>query len=226
MTLSDIKKEVEQVFPAEIEKFRSSFPYRLPKGYPTWDLLTAAALTICKNSGQEANDRSVILSSEMWLRWLETQSPLYCISKELLREFENTDTRDLPRIIPHGWIPPLPYLLLIPPCSTVRTPGGADVPYLMLGCSHPSLLNCMTSEHKVQISVAFADWNEELWITGTGLYPGQLVNDGKSSGKPTTQDELGWLGKITSLALQSLLALTYEPELGHCDLIAMDQTSM
>jgi hypothetical protein len=144
--------------------------------------------------------------------------PIYCLSRELLRSLQNTDTSNLAGLIPEDWMPPLPVLIIALPDDAIKTPSGGRVSYLSIGLSHPAaslryLLweNCNVA----RINITFRDSDNTLWtkiseLGASGLIHGTQNLLGTNSMDSIKQD---WLEGIVAIAMQCVMALSYLPEL-------------
>jgi hypothetical protein len=211
--MASIFRQAEQALSGdpELEKLRKSRPYKIPKSHPSWDLLSAIAYASVSG---DMGDDGTRLHSGLWRVWIASQAPIYCLSNELLRRFQQTDTADLPKLVPGNWRSPLPIYCLALPNNAIQSPQGHQVPYLMVCLHHPGVAQSLPSEHPHQISIAACDSNGTVWVSGRGLGEGVILPSNNQLGKNEADlAEMAWLQELSAIALQSTLALTYLPEL-------------
>jgi hypothetical protein len=159
---------------AEISQLiQTDRPFRLPKSHAQWsDLANIAAVAAM---GPEHKDQASRLHDQLWAYWFTDRAPLYCISNELLRAFEQTDTDGLGRLVPADWVPPLPLFLLALPNSSVQAPDGANISYLLVMLTHPDMDSPIVAEHPRQISVACLDAHGNIWFNGSGIFVSIII---------------------------------------------------
>jgi hypothetical protein len=197
------------------QELKKDRPFRLPKTHLDWDTLANIATTSAVEAYTgKTTDRASYIHGHLWGKWATSQGPIYCLSNELLRAFEATDADSLGRLVPPDWVPPLPLYCLALPNHAVLSPTGAGVPYLLVMLSHPAAQAPFQSEHDRQITITAIDWHGTIWICGTGLGPNGLILHRRQLGLDQTDDaDREFLSRLTAVALQSSLALSYLPEL-------------
>ncbi|NJR41011.1 MAG: hypothetical protein HC781_21930 [Leptolyngbyaceae cyanobacterium CSU_1_4] len=222
MTLSDIRKYMEQHPSPTLRKLRSSpYAYKLPKGYASWDTLSAiAALCVDGEPKKDLHlDPAANTHRLAWKWWVEDNLPTYCLSNELLRDFELTDIDGLAKLLDDSWIAPLPGMLLLLPNSSICTADGQPVPYVLVMVSDGKNKTPFQTEHSRQISLFFSDQSEATWVTGFGLGTGKILfrpNNKLGTEAIALEDEI-FLANMRSIVLQTVLALSYLPELIDAD---------
>lgn len=188
-----------------------SLAYRMPKGFSPWRTIggIGAAMIAAKGADIDAGTR---LNISAWEYWASAQLPLYCISNNLLRDFEQTDVDGLEKLIPDDWEPPLPGFILALPENSVRSPAGNPVPYLMVLLHHPSFNIPMRTAYPRQVSTLFIDWSCTTWITGIGIKSGErkLCYEEAFTDEPEISR---WLASIQAIALQSVFSLEHLQDL-------------
>jgi hypothetical protein len=213
MGFGEIQKIAESRYSSAVSAVRERFPYRLPRGYPSWNLLSAIAGIMLASDPSKAPDHGTGLHCFLWQAWLRGY-PLYCLSTELLRQFEQTDTDGLAALISEDWQPPAPLFLLALPENAIVSPYGHSVAYVLVCIQTPELPQLILTEHPRQISISFTDSNETVWVSGTGFSDNQIIRArNELGGAPTSNEDHQWLAEIFAIALQCALALTYLPEL-------------
>jgi hypothetical protein len=214
MGFSDIRKLVEQNQPELVNTIRQALPYRMPKTHLSWDVLSSI-IACTTGDFSKVSDQATALHCYLWQIWYQNRFPVYCISNELLRQFQQTDTENLTRLIPPDWTPPVAMFLLALPNNAILSPAGHGCPYILVALHHPDLPPIVKAEHERQITISFADNGEVVWLQGSGLGPdGDILSShNQLGGSQTDQREHEWLTSVFSLALQSVLALSYLPEL-------------
>ena len=206
--------ETEPSYAKLLARIRQELPYRMPKTHARWELLSAIATMMMGVDAKNAPDLGTYLHCRFWQQWVQQRSPLYCISTNLLRQFEQTDADNLPGLVPTDWVPPFNLFLLCFPNNAIVSPTGHAIHYMLVGLMHPEIPPVLKSEHPRQISVALTDNEECVWVSGSGLGDGKLLHERNKLGSdPTDEREEAWLEQMISLGLQSAMAISYLPEL-------------
>jgi hypothetical protein len=214
MSFSDIEKIVAAHHADIVQTIRCDLPYQLPKTHPRWELLSAIAACMCITDLTQAPDQGTALHTGLWQIWYRDRYPIYCLSNELLRQFQQTDAADLAKIVPSDWIPPVALFLLLLPNNAVKSPSGQWVPYILVSLHHPEIRAVTTSEHPRQISIALSDNSEVVWVSGSGLGDGTILHSRNELGSSKAdQIEIDWLRDLLGIAFQSAMTLTYLPDL-------------
>ena len=214
MSFRDIQKFAESNLLKTVTQVRTGLPYILPKTHPDWQMLSAIAAIMLSCDVQDAPDQGTALHTYMWQVWVENRYPLYCLSNELLRQFEQTEADNLASLIPDDWVPPFPLFLVCLPNNAVLSPAGAWCPYILVLIHHPDLEKMISGEHEKQISIGISDNAEVVWVSGSGYMDGKIIeSNNQLGGSKTDQAEHDWLKKVFAIALQSLLTISYMPEL-------------
>ncbi len=198
-----------------VQTVRRSLPYNIPRSHASWEMLSA--IVACINIGGTAHktDQGCALHSHLWRSWYQNRYPLYCLSNELLRQFQQTDTKNLAKLVPADWRPPVPLLLLLLPNNAIVSPKGHYCPYILVAFNHPEIKPVIATEYPRQISIATSDNSEVVWVRGSGLGEhGEIITSRNDLGSSAIQiQESAWLEELFGIALQSSLALTYLSEL-------------
>lgn len=167
---------------------REERPYRLPKDFPSWAEYAEMACLSVMSPHKNVN-------ALIWQDFLAFNGPLYCISKELLRQFQQTETDSLNSIIPEDWTLPYPALMIALPRNVVELPNKTTLQYILVRWQEDVL--------------AFGAYDSEAnsW--------GKVIAIKKQFDRPYQLSgiELETQNAIESIALQALMALSYIPEL-------------
>jgi hypothetical protein len=119
--------------------------------------------------------------------------------------------------VPPDWQPPVPVLLLALPNGAIKAPDGAEISYLLIGCATPDQpfsLFRHPGPRARRLVTAFSDSNGNIWAAVSRLTSdGQLGFLGVAPGYDVTQLEQNWQNSLQAIALQSLMAISYIPEL-------------
>ena len=130
---------------SETALVRRERPYKLPRGYLRWEVLSAivggnvAAFCNKNVTVQLSRDQASTLNMYRTVLWFVQDAPLYCISKEMLREFQETDILEQDYLLADLEIA-VPTFMLVLPENAIHTPEGANVPYFLVHVSarnHP-----------------------------------------------------------------------------------------
>jgi hypothetical protein len=214
ITPSDLRKIVaaDSRLSAIAALVRSERPFRMPKTHIPWaDLANIAAVVSMEHQHKDAASR---LHDVLWVEFMLTSAPVYCLSNELLRAFEATDFDGLGRLVPPDWGPPLPLFLLALPHAAVCAPDGAHINYLMVMIHHPDLTLPIAAEHPTQITISCLDGHGNIWFNGSGIGPDGITTSERMMGaNPTDDADRAFLSRMVGVALQSVLAMSYLPEL-------------
>jgi hypothetical protein len=171
-------------------------PYRLPKNYPRWSEVSREIATIAASVG-DRNGRSH--HREIWRSWIDDHAPIYCISKELIRQFELTSLDGIEGLLGDGWIPPLPRFLLALPNHVYR-PGLQDSPIQLIAMDFadaPSVIR----------------WSAiDTECTAWGAY-GAIEQSSELTQNSINFSGVGRVDQISGLVLQSALAMAFVPDL-------------
>jgi hypothetical protein len=215
MTFKDVQKFMEARYSSELAAVRNAMAYRIPKTHTRWETLSALIAWALPPVGDVAPaDEGSKLHIYFWHRWYEGRFPMYCLSTNLLRQFEAADTAGLSHLITPEWTPPTSLFLLLLPQNAVTSPAGNHCPYILVGCCHPRIDSIIKGEFEIQLSIATSDDAEVTWVKGRGIQNGQIIAERKNLGSSAVeQPELIWLDTLFNIALQAILTLSFLPEL-------------
>lgn len=157
--------------------------------------------------------------------WLVQDAPIYCLDKNLLQLFTQTDVGD-ENLIFKDLIAHLPIhsLMLLLPEREVRSPDGGYVDYLNIHCSnvkHPEWstgekyglkVPYLYHEHEVNIHFGCVDTRGTVWFSGWGIDEGGKLEqrDGDLGRDRTHEADKVFLREVRSLVMQSLMFLSFE----------------
>ncbi|MCT7971242.1 hypothetical protein [Laspinema olomoucense] len=203
--------------------------YHLPKEFGKWQSI-ASEIAMCMDVhdlGKSRLDLASQLTTNRTFLWFLTDSPVYCINSQLLRDLLETDVNKLSAIAGLVETVPLHTFMVVFP-SWFKTPDGLPIKYAILHWgdkSKPSQsmasgygmsLPYWPQEYQVNIHLCFScNCGEIVWFSGTGLEDGQLkVNPDYALGNATiTESEKDFVEQLRSLTIQIFLLLAYKPEL-------------
>lgn len=211
----------------ELALIRQKRPYRTPKGYPSWRFLSGQiAGSLMFRS--VAPDPAAYIHHQRAILWYCQNAPVYCLSKELLRSFHDTDILDQAELL-SSLQPPLPTLLLLFPQNAITTPEGDALDWSILHWSdraHPERSQGSADgyrasaiphgEHPSNLHWSAVDNGGTLWYAGTTLTEdGRVIfsHDAQVGQNLMDAQEQSFLDQMRSLALQVFLALTYRDDL-------------
>jgi hypothetical protein len=203
--------------------------YQLPKEFGKWQSI-ASEIAMCMDVHQLGKSR-LDLASQLTINrtflWFLTDSPVYCINSQLLRDLLETDVNKLSAIAGLVDTVPLHTFMIVFP-SWFKTPDGFPIKYAILHWgdkSKPSQsiaegygmsLPYWPQEYQINIHLCFScNCGEVVWFSGTGLEDGQLkINPHYALGNATiNQNEKDFVEQLRSLTVQIFLLLAYKPEL-------------
>jgi hypothetical protein len=212
---SDLANTVEKYGADLLRQFKAEMPYKLPKTHPKWDVIARLRTftLLCRKEGlSTSSDRNLgafISHAKSFDQWEHSRCPVYCLGLDLMRQFELTNADNLPSLVPSDWEAPLPSLMLIPPANSlvVFPEIGCHVVYILAaakgrgevaGFADPGIVvSFMTNTgHPISWYRSLDDWSFDINIEGEGYEEFSPV-----------------LKRVISIALQSILSLSYLPEL-------------
>jgi hypothetical protein len=204
-------------FADRLRDYRLARPFKLPRNYPSWETLSILALAHGLGRIPPNINECLNVYGYLWKYWARFTGPIYCLDRELLRQFQLTDAAGLGKIVPPDWQPPVPVLLLALPKGGIKTPDEAEVSYLLIGCDTPdqpfSLIRYPGPQVR-RLVTAFSDSKSNVWTNTSRLTSdGQLDLSGAVLGYEITPLEQAWQDSLQAIALQSLMAIAYIPDL-------------
>lgn len=230
LSLSVYCRLIEEAQPDLIETVRAR-PYKMPKGYITWQNLSALVamyLAVVKSSigRQSQSDIPTEIAALRMTQWFLQDAPLYCLSTDLLRAFENADLSNVFELF-KGFETSLPTFLIALPNNAVRTEEGSALSFLCVHVSErdrPELsiaegygikVPYLNHEGQMHVHLSSLDSTGVTLISGlTADDDGQLYDSGKIlSAQDLSESDLSDASRMKKIALQCLLALAYSPEL-------------
>ena len=203
--------------------------YWIPRGYIGWKTLSgiiALSLSTCEIKYASV-DISTFLHSYRTALWFAQDAPIYCLTKELIEAFDNTDALHKPGILA-GWKPSLPTFLLAIPKGLIHTPDDGEIDYLVVSCNDSEYpewnqakwkhiqIEPFKLEHKLHFQICTVDSKETVWMSGTAIAPDNslIYQENSNLGKSLmTSDDRQFIGRIRNLVINTLLALEFSPSL-------------
>ena len=209
---------------------REEVNYRMPSEYISWQVLSQVigiVLSTCELSYAKT-DISAFLHSYRIALWFAQNAPVYCLTRELIEAFDQTDVLHKPGIM-CGWQPSLPTFLLAIPKGAINTPDGAYIDYLTVSCSdfnHPEwnsgkwrnfTIEPFNQKYPLYFQFCTVDSKETVWTSGTAIDEGgnTLIYDENSNiGRNTlTPEDRLFLKRLRNLVLNIILTLEFLPTL-------------
>lgn len=239
MKLKDIAKVLET---SEIQPFvnliRKERPYRTPKGYIKWEVLSTI-LALCIESREDSRlDKASRLNSYKCALWLVQDAPVYALSPGIIQAFQDSDVLEEKALFAEIE-PPLRTFMLLFPQGLIKTPDGSHLDWMVVHFADRELLSvsagsafgievpAFSHDHERNLHWSGVCNEETVWFSGSGLLrTGELVHSDQQLGRSnvTTADQK-FLAGMRSLCLQSLLALSYAPDLVEQEEVARQKAS-
>lgn len=230
LTLSRYCKDIEAVRPDLVGIVRSR-PYKMPKGYISWQRLSpiiAVNLGLVRAGDRELarEDLPTRITAFKLAQWFLQDAPLYCLSIDLLRAFEQSDLSNLYELF-EGFETTLPTFLIALPENALRTAEGATMSFLCVHIAdenHPELSEAEGHGIRVpylkhdgwkNVHISTIDSQCATWVSGlTVNRRGGLYDSGAILGAQSlSASDLSDADRMKKIGLQCLLALAYSPEL-------------
>ena len=230
LSLSSYCRLIEETQPELVETVRAR-PYKMPKGYISWHQLSALVamyLAVVKAGIGHRNpdDLPTEIAALRMTQWFLQDAPLYCLSTDLLRAFENADLSNVFELF-QGFETSLPTFLVALPNNAVRTVEGSTLSFLCVHVSErdrPELsvaegygLKVPYLDHDGQMHVHLSSMDSigVTLISGlTVAQEGRLYDSGQiMSAQDLSASDISDANRMKKIALQCLLALAYSPEL-------------
>lgn len=227
MNLKDVAKIINDNPNALLETIRRERPYRTPKGYLRWEVISALIALEIKTLNQKQDIAAHQHSCKSAL-WLIQDAPIYCLTPSLLQAFNQSDVLDQKELFTEIQ-PPLSIFMLLFPQGMVNTPTENHLDWMIVNLVDEKNLPCLQTSDLFKIQIlstpngkyervlhcSGVDSNNTTWFFCCGISEnGEIINGNCDLGANPLNDS-DWLfgEKMRSLALQSLLAITYAPEL-------------
>lgn len=211
---------------ALIELIRTHRPYRTPKGYIKWDILSAILACCIENRDHPALDHASRLNSYKCALWFVQDAPVYALSPGLLQAFLDSDVLEQRELFA-DFDPPLKTFMVLFPQGMVRTPEGSHLdwgvvhfadtknPLHSTGSQFGIKVPYLEHEHEKNLHWSGVCDDEICWFSGSGLsQTGELIHSDEQHGRnKVTEADKEFLATMRSLTLQCLLALSFSPDL-------------
>ena len=230
LSLSSYCRMVEESQPELVEVVRAR-PYKMPKGYIGWHHLSALvamymAVVRAGIGHRPQEDIATEIAALRMTQWFIQDAPVYCLSIDLLRAFENADLSNVLELF-RGFEASLPTFLVALPDNAVRTAEGSALSFLCVHVSErdrPELsiaegygLKVPYVEHDGPMHVHLSSMDSIGVTLISGLTvdeKGQLYDSGRIlNPQDLSASDISDANRMKKIALQCLLALVYSPEL-------------
>ena len=226
MTPHELAKLLEADKNPILELVRTHRPYKTPKGFMDWRALSAIVALCLDMYSDQSQDLASRLNASRTALWFVQDAPMYCLNKELLRAFEQSDVEQNSGLLA-DLRPPLPTFILLFPQNSIKTPEFGVLDFCVVHLSdveHPEYsigeafgieVPYLKHEHDRNLHWSGVDTKEVVWFSGCGLKDdGRVIHSRRDLGEEkTTDQDHDFLSKIRSVILQCILTLTYAPEL-------------
>lgn len=228
MSLKEVVRFVERTDDSGLlKKIRSLRPYKIPTGYMQWRELSAIIALGCEGFGYDNPDLASRLHAQKSALWFIQNAPIYCISEELLQAFNNTDIVNQKELLANLQPPLFTFILLFPQGKIISSEGNSfdmivvhladkNYPQRSQGSAHGINVPYFPHYQEKNFHWSGTDSEENIWFSGMGLKSdGEVIfSETIAAGSLAVnkKDEI-FIEKIRAIALQSMLALAYEPEL-------------
>ena len=201
--------------PGFVEWLEKELPYKLPKPYPLWrKVLEQGAITLlASHSATETNDYSLHSHAESWRELVHEKTPLYCISKDIIRDFQQTDITEGEPFFPKDWIPKILRFVAVFPDSVIKDceNNGIVMAFVEAFSRVPKDLAMFSK------GVMITAINQKGIIYSTAFGIGDagelLINPNLMAGSCSMTPEEGlFLQDFRSIIIQSILCLEFVPQ--------------
>jgi hypothetical protein len=231
----DLQKQIERTVLQDpfIQLVRKKLPYKIPKGFMNWKALSrqiAISLDMIATFGRfslpcdEINSR-YIYQTESWFRG---KFPLYLLSLNLCRAFDQSQVLDKPNCLLHLTIPVEEFILL-PPLGMIKTENSFFIDHIVVNAyktdgiskrfkdSLGGFINYDEAGIKTMVAWSAVDNRGTVYSIARGLksdgtfyeYNRQFIG----SNSVLSKTDLVLVDRINNIVLQSILVQAYKPEL-------------
>lgn len=217
MTKDSMNKRaiVESILPGFFELLQEELPYKIPKPFPDWQKILehGAGIMLAARRQVVKNDFALLLHSEHWETLLKEKIPVYCLGKNIIRDFELTEVKEREPFLPKDWEPRLKDLMVLFPDSVIQTPDKDSVLYAFIKPFNHPLRNIASFKKGVHISAMTRTGTIYNTIFGIGDN-GEILNTEilLRGSHEITSHEHGFLKDFRSIIIQVLLCLEYVPQ--------------
>jgi len=211
-----------------VANIREDVNYRMPSEYISWEVLSQIiAIGLSCELSYATTDISAFFHSYRIALWFAQNAPMYCLTRELIEAFDQTDALHKPGIL-CGWQPSLPTFLLAIPKGAICTPDGAYLDYLTVSCSdfnHPEwnsakwrniTIEPFNLKYPLYFQFCAVDTKETVWTSGTAIEGGNtLIYDENSNiGRNTlTALDRVFIQRLRNLVINVILTLEFLPSM-------------
>lgn len=226
MKLKEIARILEEIQLPLLTLIRKERPYRTPKGFIKWEVLSAILACCIANRDDPRIDRASRLNSYKCALWFVQDAPIYALSPSLLQAFLDSDVLDQRDLLTE-FKPPLRTFMILFPQGGIRTPEGSHLdwgvvhfadenePKYSIGSAHGITVPYFVHEHEKNLHWSGVCDDEICWFSGSGVTrSGELIHSDEQHGaNQVSEADQKFLAQMRSITLQCLLALSFAPEL-------------
>lgn len=195
------------------KQIQEILPYKLPKPFPQWkNILEYAVITLDLARKSKANI-SLISHSVNWQSLILESIPVYCICKNIIKDFELTEIRESEPFFPPNWEPKVPNFMLVLPDSVIKTPDNTNVLYAFVTYFDDIPKDPTWFPKRLMVSLINQKGNIYNSAFGIGEH-GEILNRERllEGSESLSDEEQAFLKNFRALVIQALLCLEYAPE--------------
>lgn len=196
-----------------IESIQREYPYKIPKGFTPWPKIAALAALIAGSDDASFCDTASLFHAVCWRLWIRDHYPVYTLRHQLMTQFDQTDSENIPSLLSDDWEPSHRMILLLPPQGLLSSEKGSYIPYMFVGLFSSDEEQDIRTEYNRQIVMSAMDSVGTVWYSAAELRDGKMMpsrNDVGSSGQD--HEDMAFLNRLRGIALQSLMAIDFLPE--------------
>lgn len=181
-----------------------SWNYKMPRRFPSWETLSAAIVFYSENADAKIEDVGAYMYAAFWEKWVNQQLPIYCLSADLMADFEKTDIQGIEKILQQDWKEPFSMIPIVLPQGALTSPMG--YPILTINV----LVIEDAGDAEKMTMVLASDSNDNVISTAFGI-----MADGSVMPPAACEDKEvdAFSHRIAAIGILSLLALVFLPEL-------------
>ena len=165
------------------------------------------------NQPNKDDDFLIDYHAERWCVAITQKIPVYCISKNIIRDFEQTEVVENEPFLPPDWVPRISNFILVFPNSVVRTPAGDDILYVFVSSFVGDPKD--STMFKKGLCLSQMTGHGVIFNTAFGVGDnGEILNREKLmvGSQDISKDETEFLKSFRALIIQTLLCLEYAPQ--------------
>ena len=227
--IGELAKTLEETKDEALSLVRNTYPYKIPKGYMSWRLLSSiismGIVGIEHKRLLFSQDRASFLHAHKCTLWFVQNAPIYCLKESILEPLLKTDVLNSKQIL-KDLKPQISSFILLFPSGSIMSSENAPVEFCIVhlsdrlhpensqGSAHGVVVPHLSHEHDINLHWSTVDSDGTVWFSGMGLYPdGRLESNNESVGLNAIKSkDAEFLNKMRSLVLQCFLLMQYEPE--------------